>query len=257
MIDTHIHHTFKAETVEDAQKELDELKLVLSGYEIEQAVLYMIGDHDFERGFYKLDFGEKIIPSCMLDPRLPAPVLEEQIAACCKAGVRMLKLLPYEQHIMKEEYPLVAAFAQIVQRFEMTLTICCAYGSEDIYNTNGVELAAYILERGFTNPLILAHGGMVRVLDTYSLMREYENLYMDISFTLPFWKGSSVIQDYAFVLKRLSCERTFYGSDYPYISMEDSIQSFDWFCKEYQFSAKEKEMLLETNFKAFREEFLI
>lgn len=256
MVDAHIHHTFKAETVEDAQKELDELKLMLSGYGIEQAVLYMIGDHDFERGFYKLDFGEKIIPSCMLDPRLPAPVLEEQIAACCKAGVRILKLLPYEQHIIKTEYPLVAAFAQIVQRFGMTLTICCAYGSVDIYNTNGVELAAYILEHGFTNPLILAHGGMVRVLDAYALMDVYDNLYMDISFTLPCWKGSSVIQNYAFVLKRLSCVRVFYGSDYPYVSMEDSIQSFDWFCKERQFSAREKEMLLETNFKAFREEFL-
>ena len=96
MIDTHIHHTFQSETMEAAQKELDELKLVLSGYGIKQAVLYMIGDHDFERGFYKLDFGEKIIPSCMLDPRLPAPVLEEQIAACRQAGVRILKLLPYE-----------------------------------------------------------------------------------------------------------------------------------------------------------------
>ena len=132
----------------DAQKELDELKLVLSGYGIKQAVLYMIGDHDFERGFYKLDFGEKIIPSCMLDPRLPAPVLEEQIAACCQAGVRILKLLPYEQHIMRAEYPLVADFAQIAQGFGMTLTVCCAYGSADIYNTNGVELAAYILEIG-------------------------------------------------------------------------------------------------------------
>ena len=255
MIDAHIHHTFQAETVEGAQKELDELKLVLSRYEIEQAILYMIGDHDFERGFYKLDFGEKIIPSCMLDPRLPAPVLEELLAACCKAGVRILKLLPYEQHIMRTEYPLVAAFAQIVQRFGMMLTICCAYGSVDIYNTNGVELAAYILERGFTKPLILAHGGMVRVLDAYALMDIYDNLYMDISFTLPCWKGSSVIQDYAFVLKRL-CVRAFYGSDYPYVSMEDSIQSFDWFCKKYQFSAKEKEMLLKTNFKVFREEFL-
>lgn len=256
MIDTHIHHTFQSETMEAAQKELDELKLVLSGYGIKQAVLYMIGDHDFERGFYKLDFGEKIIPSCMLDPRLPAPVLEEQIAACRQAGVRILKLLPYEQHIMRAEYPLVADFAQIAQGFGMTLTVCCAYGSADIYNTNGVELAAYILEHGFTNPLILAHGGMVRVLDAYSLMDVYDNLYMDISFTLPFWKGSSVIQNYAFVLKHLSCERTFYGSDYLYISMEDSIQSFNWFCEEYQFDAKEKEMLLETNFKAFQEEFL-
>ncbi len=256
MIDSHIHHAFQANDLKRAQQELDLLKGTLVQHGISRAVLHMIYDGDISAGRYKLDFGNEIVPSCMLDPRTPEKLLCQQLSDLRTHHVRLLKLLPYEQHILREDYPRTAGFAELAQEHGMALTIDASYGSRDLYNTNGVELAAYILERGFTNPLIIAHGGMVRVLDTFSLMREYDDLYMDISFTLPFWRGSSVIQDYAFVLKSLSFARTFYGSDYPYYSFEDSMKAFQWFCETYQFSPTEQEKLLHSNFEAFERKFL-
>lgn len=256
MTDAHIHHEFQSVTPEGAQRELDHLERCLVERGIDKAVLYMIYDGDISLERYKLDFGERIIPSCMLDPRGSEDTLDKQLASLRESGVKMLKLLPYEQRLLRGDYPAVADYALLAQKYDMAITMCASYGSTNLYNTNGVELAAYILECGFTNPLIIAHGGMVKVLDTYSLMDVYENLYMDISFTLPFWKGSTVIQDYAFVLKKLSFERTFYGSDYPYVTMEEALEVFDWFCDTYNVDSAARDMLLRANFEKFEQRFL-
>lgn len=257
MIDAHIHYKFQGKTQTDAQTELERLRQLISKHGIGQAVLYMICDNDFSQKRHELDFGSNIIPSCMLDPKTPLQALKEQLQQLRKNGVKMLKLLPYEQHLLRSDYAQVNQYAKLIQDANMVLTICGSYGSKDIYNTNGVELAAYILERGFTRPLIVAHGGMVKQLDIYSLMREYENLYIDISFIIPYWKGSTVIQNLAYILKELSFKRCFYGSDYPNVSFEDSIQAFTWFCNEYHIEGREKEMLLDLNFKQFANQYLV
>ena len=138
----------------------------------------------------------------------------------------------------------------------MALTICGAYGSKDIYATNGVDLAERILHEGFQNPLIIAHAGMVRILDAFSLMREYQNLYVDISFTIPFWWGSHVIQDLYFVAQNMNFERIFWGSDYTNHSFEEALAKFDLFCKKYQISDENRKKMLEENFSRFYQEYL-
>jgi predicted TIM-barrel fold metal-dependent hydrolase len=45
---------------------------------------------------------------------------------------------------------------------------------------------------------------------------ENPQLYFDSSFTLSYWKGSSVEQDFAFAIKKLGGDRVLFGSDYPY-----------------------------------------
>lgn len=256
MIDAHIHHEFQGKTKAEDQAELDQLRRLLNGQGIRQAVLYMIYENDISQKRYELDFGESIIPACLLDPRTPLETLGKQLQMLRENGVRILKLHPYRQQLLRSDYEQVSQFAKLVQDAGMILAICGSYGSKDVYNTNGVEMAAYILERGFTNPLIVAHGGMAKQLDTYSLMRECDNLYIDISFTIPYWKGSTVIQDLAFVLERMSYQRCFYGSDYPYVSFQESLQAFHWFCDEYHIEGRNRDMLLDLNFKQFAAAYL-
>lgn len=251
MIDSHLHCDF---TEGKKEQQLQLLKKMMLERNITKAVLYLISDRDYEKENYLLDFGTNIIPAMMLDPKDDR--VDQKLKKLKKSGIKMLKLLPYEQQLLYEDYDRVCDYALKAQEQDMILTICGAYGSKDVYRTNGVELAAHILDAGFKNPLIIAHGGMVRLLDTHSLMCEYPNLFIDISFTIPYWWGSHVIEDLNFVIQRAEFEHVFWGSDYPNHSFDDALYYFDLFCKKFQITPQNRDKLLSANFEKFYEEYL-
>lgn len=251
MIDTHLHCHF---TKGRQNSEITELKKAMEERGISKGILYLIEEADYTERNFALDFGACLIPAIALDPRDPR--IDEKLEDVRRHGVKIIKLLPYRQQIFCEAFDVVCDYAKKVQELGMVLTICGSYGSKDVYRTNGVELAARILNAGFENPLILAHGGMVRQLDTHSLMCEYPNLYMDISFTIPYWWGSHVIQDLHFVMEKNQYERIFWGSDYPYHSFEEELEYFDRFCAAYGVSAQNREKMLFGNFETFYAAYL-
>ncbi len=251
MVDAHMHCHFHSGDKEEALNQLKE-KMQKNG--IEKGILYLIDDKDYKDGNYRMDFGTTIIPAIALDPR--EETIEEQLDEVLKKGIKIIKILPYEQQILYDSFDIVCEYVKKIQARGMILTICGSYGSKDVYNTNGVELAAKVLQSGFTNPLIIAHGGMVRQLDTHSLMCEYDNLYFDISFTIQYWWGSHVIDDLKFVMEKCNYDKVFFGSDYPYHSFEDEIRYFNRFCEKYQISKQNREKILRGNFEKFYQEYL-
>ena len=89
-----------------------------------------------------------------------------------------------------------------------------------------------------------------------SIALDYEDIFLDLSFSLKFWWGSSVIKDYAFVLKKLEFKRCFYGSDYPYVDFDESIRVFLKFAEKYVFSEDVQESILYRNFIEFKSVYL-
>lgn len=251
MNDSHLHCEF---TKEKKEGQLKLLKNKMLEYNIDKAILYLISKSDYEEQNYRLEFGDEIIPAMMLDPK--DVLADHKLKILKENGIKIIKFLPYEQQILYEDYGKVCEFALKAQEHGMILTVCGAYGSRDVYRTNGVELAAQILDAGFRNPLIIAHGGMVRLLDTHSLMCEYPNLYFDISFTIPYWWGSHIIEDLNFVIQKAKFERVLWGSDYPNHSFDEALYYLDLFCKKFQISKHDKEKLLSDNFVKFYEEYL-
>lgn len=252
IIDAHLHLDFHGR---DKEQAAEQLKRLLEEKGIDRGVLYLIGDEDFEEGIYSLDFGQSVTPAVMLDPRRPD--VEQCLLKLKQQGIKIMKLLPYEQRLLYEDFEQVCRYAMKVQECGMVLTVCGSYGSRDIYHTNGVAMAAEILRTGFQRPLVIAHGGMVRTLDAYALMCEYKNVYIDISFTIPEWWGSHIMDDLYFVMEKFGFERIFWGSDYPYHSYEDELAYFDMFCDKYQISTHNRQKLLNDNFEQFYGEYFV
>lgn len=63
--------------------------------------------------------------------------------------------------------------------------------------------------------IVLAHACGHRVLDALFLAKAHKNIYLDFSFTLLYFQGSSVPGDLVYAIKSLRGERVLYGSDYP------------------------------------------
>lgn len=263
IIDTHLHIPLREQGAEYNESEIEywknvstieiENKLknvseIIRQYNIERGIVYFL-DNNWEKNKW---FPINNIPeNLILGIEIDVNTKPENIRLLKDRNIRFVKILPYERKIFREDFKKVLNLAYEVEKNNMILTICCSYGSQYLYETNGVELTAYLVNNGIKSPIIMAHGGMIKILDAFSLMREFDNLYMDLSFTIPFWNQSTVLQDYAFALKKLNYERIFYGSDYPYISIESSMSSFEEFFDEYKLSESGKEKIYYKNITDF------
>lgn len=218
---------------------------------ISRAVVYIL-DSDFNSKSQNIEIPNNLMISTVVD------IDGEYINDLEKAfnnGVKIIKILPYEQNITKDKYFKVREIAEFAEEKGMVLTICSTYGSKLLYDSNGIELAAHIKKK-VDVPIILAHGGGPKIFDAMTMALEYDDIFLDLSFSLKYWWNSSVIKDYAFAIKKLECKKCFYGSDYPFVSFNESIKYFSTFMDKYHFSDDDKNNILHSNFTEFNKAYL-
>src|SRR5205823_1607520 len=63
--------------------------------------------------------------------------------------------------------------------------------------------------------IIIAHFGGHHCLDFMMLAKRTPNIWFDLSYSLLYYAGSSVVGNLVYCCRSLRCERVFYGSDYP------------------------------------------
>jgi predicted TIM-barrel fold metal-dependent hydrolase len=64
--------------------------------------------------------------------------------------------------------------------------------------------------------MLLAHAGGHKILDAFLAAKSNANIYLDISLTPVYFRGSSIEKDVAFICSRLPAGRVLYGSDFPF-----------------------------------------
>ncbi len=172
----------------------------------------------------------------------------ERLESIQKAGVDAVKFHCYFQKISESDFPAVLTLAKKAQSLNMPIFIDTSYGSIDMYRYDNLKLAAFLLEEITVVPLVLLHSGGARVLEAFLLADACPNVYLETSFSLPYYLGASVEQDLAFSYKKIS-ERVIYGSDFPYVDMDTSLSKFLTFSKNWGFSDSQVEGFLNTNVK--------
>jgi predicted TIM-barrel fold metal-dependent hydrolase len=77
--------------------------------------------------------------------------------------------------------------------------------------------------------IIIAHMGGHHVLDFMMLAKRIPNIYFDFSYSLLYYRSSSISQNIVYSIKSMKSERIFYGSDYPDRSIHESVtQSIEY-----------------------------
>jgi len=130
----------------------------------------------------------------------------------------------------------------------MPIFLDTSYGSLGMYRYDNLKLAAFLLDEIKSVPVVLLHSGGSRILEAYLLADACPNVYLESSFSLPYYLGSTVERDMAFAYKKLS-GKVLYGSDYPYINMAHSIESFSKFVNDWQFTDDQVDGFLNSNVK--------
>lgn len=155
-----------------------------------------------------------------------------------ESGAVAVKIHPRLQKICEDDFATVEKFARAAERMGLFLIVDCAYLSRDLYKYSGIKLVAH-LGGAISCPIVMAHAGAPFPLEAFSVASDSKNVFLETSFALSYWKGSSVEQDIAFAVKKLGAGRCLYGSDAPFISLCDSLQTFDAFSEKYNLSKAE------------------
>ena len=127
------------------------------------------------------------------------------------------------------------------------ICIDTSYGTSKMYAHDNLKLACHIADHITKVPIVLLHIGGARVLEAMLLAHEKQNVMLESSFSLGYYEGSTIPQDAAFAFRKIGIERVMYGSDFPYVSMEESMRVHTDFYARFGFSDDEIENMLYNN----------
>lgn len=71
--------------------------------------------------------------------------------------------------------------------------------------------------------MVFAHFGGHQCIDMMMLAKRLPNVWLDLSFSLLYFRGSSVVKDLLYCCESLKFNRVMYGSDYPDRSIAESL----------------------------------
>jgi uncharacterized protein len=122
---------------------------------------------------------------------------------------------------------------------------CFPYGKGNYLDLRNYPIAFDRIAKNHPDvKIVMAHMGGNRVLDALVVAKSNNNIYLETSFTLSYFKGSSVEQDIAFIIRKLGSHRILYGSDYSSFGIAESLESFARFCKKFGVSKAERQDMM-------------
>jgi len=89
--------------------------------------------------------------------------------------------------------------------------------------------------------IIMAHAGGYKLWDAFFVAKANPNIYLEFSFSISYFKGSALEQDFGFILKKIGAKRCIYGSDHPAVSLSEGFNDALRLCNAIKFSSEERE----------------
>lgn len=162
----------------------------------------------------------------------------EAVALAASQGVRGLKFHSYFQRIAVEDFPAALAAARCAQAAGLFVCVDTSYGTSGMYRYDNLRLACLLAE-SLTCPIVLLHSGGLRVFEAMLLAEEHDHVFLETSFSPHYYRGSTVEENFRWAYRKLGAHRLLYGSDYPYLGLEESVREMRLFLEQSGFSEKD------------------
>lgn len=252
MIDGHCHLDKKAVSCEDAMRKLYEaassagvkkvilLNLPEIGFDNNQVIQIAVKNYD---GFFR------VFPS--VNPM--GKSAGDELAQLKASGAAGLKLHPrlHGYPINSDEcLNLLSRAAEL----KMPVMADCFPDGRNLFLGNTPEAFACLAEKLPDLKIAIGHAGGHKILGALMVAKYYKNVYLDLSYTLLYYRDSSVPIDIAFSIKSIRAERVFWGTDYPDRPYEETIKLSMQEFKKMGLSDAYLKGVLESNAERFLEE---
>lgn len=188
---------------------------------------------------------EKTTFTALIDFRRPD--IFEYIERAKSFGIKAIMFNSYLQKISDADYLDVLKVCSFAEEHGLIICIDGSYGTSKMYAYDNLKLACGVADFVSKVPIVIVHSGGYRVIEAMLLAADKKNVWLDTSFSLPYYIGSSIEKDFAFVYKKLNSERVVFGTDHPYSGSEDAIKVHMDFFSKYNFSNADQENIFYKN----------
>tara|TARA_B100001059_G_scaffold184405_1_gene185963 strand:+ start:519 stop:1307 length:789 start_codon:yes stop_codon:yes gene_type:complete len=187
--------------------------------------------------------------SFLFMPNLKSKTLEIDLLNIKKLGFKGIVFHPYLQKndsINKN----ILQIIKFCKKNNIFICVCCAYGSKDIYTIYPLKLVSEIAKI-FDGKIIIIHSGGLKIFESMLLAEAHKNIYLETSFSLLYWKNSSIEKDFGYVYQKIGAKKIIFGSDNPFMDMNESIKFKKYFFKKNQFSKNDLSKIFYKNAQNF------
>ena len=156
----------------------------------------------------------ELIGFASVDP-LKEEALEKFEQAIVALGLKGLKLHPRLQGFGQSDLTQIVPLIQKATDLKVPVLIDAFPYGRDIFHTRVVPLVNDLAVAVPEARLIMAHAGGHQLFDAMMVAKANRNVYLDISLTPLYYRGTSIEADLGFVIRKVGVERIIYGSDHP------------------------------------------
>jgi uncharacterized protein len=167
------------------------------------------------------------------------PLIDQYLDRAKKEGVHTFMFNSYLQKIAEQDYEKVLRVCRFAEANNTVICIDGSYGTSKMFTYDNMKLACYVADHITNVPIVIIHSGGYRIMEAMWLALDKKNVMLDTSFSLNYYLGSSLEQDYAFVYKRIGAKRVLFGSDVPYMKFDEAFSHQLDFFKRNGFSQEE------------------
>lgn len=164
-----------------------------------------------------------------------------------KSGVNAVMVNSYLQQIEEHDFITVLKAFQYAESKGLIICIDGSYGTSKMYKYDNLKLACFVADFISKAPIVIVHAGGYRIIEAMLLAADKKNVWLDTSFSLPYYENASIEIDFSYVLKKMNCERIVFGTDHPYIEFNDALQTHFNFFNKFRFNELEIEKILYSN----------
>jgi len=175
--------------------------------------------------------------------------LEKAIAS----GINFIKFHSYHQKITPHDYNIIIKICKFAEKNHIKICLDGSYGSSKMLKYDIIDLICTISDEITKAPIIVLHSGGIKCLEVMLLALEKPNIFLETSFTLPFYIGSSIEKDLAFVYNKIDSNKILYGSDSPYVEFDDSFNKSYSFFKKWGLADKIEDIFYNNSIKLLNE----
>ncbi len=162
-------------------------------------------------------------------------------------GVNAIMFNSYLQKISDADFIEIIKICQFAEKLGLIICIDGSYGTSRMYAHDNLKLACFVADAVSKTPIVIVHSGGCRVIEAFLLADAKPNIWLDTSFSLPYYIGSSLEQDFAFVYKKMNAQKVLFGTDYPYQNSRNAIKIHKKFFNKYGFTNSEQEQIFYKN----------
>lgn len=161
-----------------------------------------------------------------------------------ESGVDGVKFHSYVQKIGQDKTSACVDWAHCASGQGLFIAVDCSYGSQSIYAYDNLRLVNQISSECCDPKLIILHSGGARLMDAMLLCLSYENIQLDMSFSVPFYKGFTLFNDFSAAYHKIGWRKVLFGTDYPYVKLGDALDSSFEVLRRTGFSETEVQNIL-------------